>query len=79
MKEKKGTGVVIMKKILCVVLALSIFLLMTGCGKKKTLHCDRCNAEVIVDEKNNMEEDWTIYCEACNEELFGDDPVLGND
>lgn len=67
-----------MKKFLCIIMVLCLFLALAGCGKKKTLHCDRCNAEVVVDEKNNMEEDWIIYCEDCNEELFADDPLLGN-
>ena len=51
---------------------------LAGCGETKTLHCDHCNKEVVVDEKSNMEEDWIVYCEECNEELFGDDPILGN-
>lgn len=52
---------------------------VVGCGEKKTLHCDCCGSEVVVDGDSNMEEDWIIYCETCNEELFGDDPILGTE
>ena len=55
---------------------LILTLLLCGC-KAKTLHCDRCNKEVVVSENSNMEEGWSVYCAECNEELFGDDPVLG--
>lgn len=67
-----------MKKLICILLVISIFTLLAGCKGTKTLHCDSCNAEVVVKEDSNMTEDWIIYCESCNEELFGDDPILGN-
>lgn len=68
-----------MKKFIGIIfVVVCVFLVMTGCGKTKTLHCDNCNKEVEVKEKSNMTEDWIIYCETCNEELFGDDPILGN-
>ena len=66
-----------MKKLICILLTLSILLLLAGCGATKTLHCDSCGNEVVVKQSSNMEEDWIIYCESCNEELFGDDPILG--
>lgn len=66
------------KKVSIAVLALCLLLCIAGCGAKKTLHCDNCQAEVQVEEDSNMTEEWTIYCEACNEKLFGDDPLLGN-
>lgn len=66
-----------MKRIVCLVVAISMFFVMAGCGKTKTLHCDHCGTEVVVEEKSNMTEEWLIYCEECNEELFADDPVLG--
>lgn len=67
-----------MKKVLCLILAVSVLFALAGCVKTKTLHCDYCNKEVEVKENSNMDEEWIIYCEECNEELFGNDPVLGN-
>lgn len=67
-----------LKKILVAIIALSVLVCFAGCGAKKTLHCDNCQAEVQVDEDSNMTEEWILYCEPCNEELFGDDPILGN-
>lgn len=67
-----------MKKVFCLFMVAFMIFALAGCGETKTLHCDHCNKEVVVDEKSNMEEDWIVYCEECNEELFGDDPILGN-
>ncbi|MBR5524705.1 MAG: hypothetical protein IKU51_05530 [Clostridia bacterium] len=67
-----------MKKTWCFLVVLMILLTVVGCGSKKTVHCDHCQKEVLIDEDSNMEEDWIIYCNECNEELFGDDPLLGN-
>ena len=66
------------KKTLVLAMALLLSLSVSGCGEKKTLHCDHCNTEVKVGAKSNMTEEWIIYCEDCNEELFGDDSVLND-
>ena len=67
-----------MKKVLCFLAAASLLFALGGCAKTKTLHCDKCNEEIVVKENSDMNEDWGIYCEDCHEELFGNDPVLGN-
>ncbi len=64
-----------LKKIFAMLLVAVMLLSLTACGEKKILHCDRCNAEVKVDVKSNMEEDWIIYCGPCNEELGLDDMI----
>ena len=67
------------KKIIVLLISLAVALALFACGEKKVLHCDHCGAEVSVEAKSNMEEDWIIYCAECNEMLFGDDPLLGGD
>lgn len=63
----------IMKKLLCILMALSILFAFAGCAKTemKTLHCDRCQKAVEVEASSNMEEDWILYCAECDELLFG--------
>ena len=68
-----------MKKILCFIVVFTLLLSLTGCGKKKILHCDNCDDEIKVNENNKMDESWTIFCESCNEELFGDNSLLAGD
>lgn len=65
-----------MKKIICALLIVSIFLCLAGCGKTKTLHCDSCNTEITVNENSKVEEDWAIYCESCEEAIMGDNTIL---
>lgn len=63
-----------MKRILCLLTIIGLLFTLAGCTK--TLHCDRCNKEVIAKESSKAEEDWAIYCDECHEELFGDDPII---
>ena len=65
-----------MKKIVCILLVVSLIFVMVGCGATKELHCDKCGKVINVKESSNMEEDWIIYCEDCNAEIFGDDPII---
>lgn len=59
-----------LKKLLVFALICSMLLCLVACGGgEKTLHCDRCNAEVKVEADSNMEEDWIIFCETCAEEV----------
>ena len=51
-------------------------ILFIGCGAKKTLHCDYCGTEIIVNANDKMEDDWVIYCETCNKDLFTGHPLL---
>ena len=61
-----------MKKIICVVMLIAMFLSATGCVKTKTLHCDDCNKEIIVKENSNMDESWNIFCEDCEAKRLAD-------
>lgn len=65
-----------MKKILCILIIVSLVFAVVGCYATKTLTCDNCGKEVKVKESSNMDESWIIYCDECNEQLFGDDPLL---
>ena len=64
-----------MKKILCVLIMISLIFAVVGCATK-TLTCDHCGKEVKVKESSNMDDSWIIYCDKCNEQLFGNDPLL---
>jgi len=56
-------------KAIAIFLALSAMLLvLTGCGEKKTLHCDRCNTAVEVEADSNMTEEWILFCAKCAKE-----------
>lgn len=57
------------KRIAAFLLALVMVLALTACGGSKTLHCDRCGAEVTVVKDSNMTEDWIIFCKECEEEI----------
>ena len=58
-----------MKKLIVLLLALSMLTFLASCGEKKFLHCDNCNKEVEVDASSNMEEDWSVFCSDCEKEL----------
>lgn len=60
--------------LLLIIIALTVIL--TGCGDKKTLHCDRCGREVEVSADSNMNESWTVYCRQCEKDL-GLETVIG--
>lgn len=50
-----------MKKILVFLLIFAMLLSLVACGGgEKTLHCDRCNAEVQVGADSNMDDSWII-------------------
>lgn len=54
-----------MKKLLLAITVLALLAGLMGCAGTKILHCDKCNKEVKVSTKSNMDEDWMIYCESC--------------
>lgn len=60
-----------MKRLICVMLILTMLFAMTGCGKTRSVHCDSCGKEVAVKEDSNMTDEWIVYCGDCNEKLFG--------
>lgn len=57
------------KKIVVALIAVFMLLSCAACGTEKTLHCDKCNAEIAVDEDSNMNESWIVYCKDCEKEL----------
>ena len=63
----------VVKKALCFLAAVSVLLTVGGCAKTKTLHCDKCNAEIAVKENSDMNEEWGIYCDECQKEIFSED------
>ncbi|MBE6587116.1 MAG: hypothetical protein E7647_01725 [Ruminococcaceae bacterium] len=62
-----------MKKIIVLVLAVSMLCFLGSCGEKKILHCDSCNKEVEVDASSNMDEDWTVFCSECEPDVALDE------
>jgi hypothetical protein len=61
-------------RILALVLALSMVL--CGCGKKKTVSCDRCGAPQEVKADSNITDEWIVYCDECYTELFGEEGLV---
>lgn len=57
------------KRITALLLALIMLLVLTACGGTKTLHCDRCGAEIPVEKDSNITEDWIVFCKDCEEEI----------
>ncbi len=60
-----------MKKLFILLVFVLCIVSLFSCGEKKILHCDKCNAEVKVSAKSDMDEDWGILCEKCDKEVFG--------
>ncbi len=58
-----------MKKIIALIMAISMLSFLASCGEKKILTCDGCNKEVEVEASSNMTDEWTVYCSDCEKEL----------
>ena len=58
-----------MKKLLCLLPALVMLLTLIACGDAKTVSCDRCGAEIIVEKDSNINDDWIVFCKDCEEEI----------
>ncbi|MBQ3055208.1 MAG: hypothetical protein IJC88_03805 [Oscillospiraceae bacterium] len=56
-----------MKKLVCLIFALGLFVFVSGCGKTKILTCDGCGAQVEVSETSNMTDDWIVFCAECDD------------
>lgn len=65
-----------MKRILALILLCAALLSLAACGAKKTVHCDRCGSEIVLDADSNITEEWIVFCKECEEEAFGDNPVV---
>ena len=65
-----------MKKIIAVLLVMLMVAAFVGCGATKILHCDKCGAELTVEEDSNMTEDWMILCEKCESEVANENPDI---
>ena len=59
-----------MKKIWILLVLLCAFAALFGCGKKITLHCDRCGREVQFPADSGMTENWIVVCPECQKELY---------
>ncbi len=67
------------KKISLILGTFALILTLAACGETKTVHCDNCTTELVIDADSNMEEDWVVYCEPCSEELFSGEDLIGDE
>ena len=58
-----------MKKIIALIMAISMLSFLASCGEKKTLTCDVCGKDGEVEASSNMTDDWTVYCSNCEKDL----------
>lgn len=61
------------------ILMLVAMLLLSGCGKTRTVTCDHCGKSVKVKEDSNVDDSWILYCAECELELFGEDGLIPED
>lgn len=65
-------------KIFALIAAMMMILTLFGCQKKtKTVTCDGCGTEVLIEADSNMDDSWIIYCEDCELEFFGESGLVG--
>ena len=55
------------KKLMILISVVGILMMLSSCGEKKILHCDKCGKEVSVAESSNMEEEWILFCPECGD------------
>ncbi len=60
-----------MKRLFVLLFVILCTVFLFSCGEKKILHCDKCNTEVKISAKSDMDESWGILCEKCDKEVFG--------
>ena len=58
-----------MKKLIVLMLAISMLTFLASCGEKKTLTCDGCGKDVEVEASSNMTDEWTVFCSDCEKDL----------
>ncbi len=61
------------------ILMLVAMLLLSGCGKTRTVTCDHCGKSIEVKEDSNIDDSWILYCGECELELFGEDGLIPED
>lgn len=66
------------RRIVCLLLVLVLVLALVACGSK-TATCDGCGAEIQLEAKSNVTDEWIVYCRTCEVELFGEDGVVSAD
>ena len=67
------------RKLLGLLLALTL-LLLSGCGKEtRTVTCDGCGQEITVEAGSNITDEWILFCKTCEQELFGGTGVVEGD
>lgn len=64
------------KRILSLLILAAMVLALAACGEPKTVHCDRCGAEIVLEADSNIDEEWILFCGDCEEELYGDNPLI---
>ena len=64
------------KKLLCLLLVFVLSATLVACGSPKTVTCDHCGKEIVLDKNSNITDDWIVYCKTCEKELFGEDGLI---
>lgn len=65
-----------MKKYFALLLCMLLLLTLAACSETKTVHCDRCGTEIVIESDSNVDEEWILLCGDCEEELHGDNPEV---
>lgn len=66
-----------MRKRNIIALLLIFILLLAGCAKEtKTVTCDGCGGEIVLEADSNITDDWIVFCKTCEQELFGGTGVV---
>ena len=52
------------------ILLLAVLLLLTACGKTRTIACDGCGKQQEIKASSNMDDSWIIYCRECEDQLM---------
>ncbi len=66
-----------MKNKILLCLLLIPVLLLSGCGKEtRTVTCDGCGEDIVLEADSNITDDWILFCKTCEQELFGGTGVV---
>ena len=58
-----------MKRFLILLLVFGMLLILSSCGKTRTVTCDRCGTDIEVKADSNITDDWIVFCPACEAEI----------